>query len=105
MSKITHVRHLIVVLGDQLNSDSSAFKGFDPKHDCVWMAEVHEESTHIWSSKQRIALFISAMRHFAKELEKAKVPCTTVPWKILTTPSRLMGNYSAPLRRSNHKPS
>ena len=69
MPKITPVRHLIVVLGDQLNLDSSAFKGFDPKRDYVWMAEVHEESTHIWSSKQRIALFISAMRHFAKELE------------------------------------
>ena len=74
MPKITPVRHLIVVLGDQLNLDSSAFQGFDPKRDYVWMAEVHEESTHIWSSKQRIALFISAMRHFAKELEKAKVP-------------------------------
>ena len=74
MPKPTSTRHLIVVLGDQLNLDSSAFKGFDPKSDCVWMAEVHEESTHIWSSKQRIALFISAMRHFAKELEKAKVP-------------------------------
>jgi deoxyribodipyrimidine photolyase-related protein len=74
MTKPTSVRHLIVILGDQLNLDSSAFKGFDPKLDCVWMAEVHEESTHIWSSKQRIALFISAMRHFAKELEKAKIP-------------------------------
>ena len=74
MPKPTSTRHLIVVLGDQLNADSSAFTGFDPKRDCVWMAEVHEESTHIWSSKQRIALFISAMRHFAKELEKAKVP-------------------------------
>jgi deoxyribodipyrimidine photolyase-related protein len=48
MPKPTSTRHLIVVLGDQLNADSSAFTGFDPKHDCVWMAEVHQESTHIF---------------------------------------------------------
>jgi deoxyribodipyrimidine photolyase-related protein len=62
------MRHLIIVLGDQLNHDSSAFDGFDPAQDCVWMAEVDEESTHVWSSKQRITLFLSAMRHFADAL-------------------------------------
>ncbi|WP_286225958.1 cryptochrome/photolyase family protein [Polynucleobacter sp. HIN7] len=67
------MRNLILVLGDQLNQDASAFDGFDPKQDAVWMAEVDEESTHIWSSKQRIALFISAMRHFAHSLRKAKI--------------------------------
>ncbi len=67
------MRNLILVLGDQLNLDASAFDGFDPKQDAVWMAEVDEESTHIWSSKQRIALFISAMRHFAQALRKEKI--------------------------------
>ena len=67
------IRNLIIVLGDQLNRDASAFDGFDPRVDAVWMAEVQEESTHIWSSKQRIALFLSAMRHFAQTLEKEKV--------------------------------
>ena len=37
------------------------------------MAEVDQESTHIWSSKQRIALFISAMRHFAQSLRQEKI--------------------------------
>jgi deoxyribodipyrimidine photolyase-related protein len=69
-------RHLILVLGDQLNRDSSAFDGFDLQHDCIWMAEVQEESTHIWSSKQRIALFISAMRHFAQSLINDKLSLT-----------------------------
>ncbi len=67
------MRNLILVLGDQLNRDASAFDGFDLKQDAVWMAEVDQESTHIWSSKQRIALFISAMRHFAQSLRQEKI--------------------------------
>ena len=59
----------MVVLGDQLDAASAAFDGFDPAQDWVWMAEVREESTHVWSSKIRTALFLSAMRHFAQELE------------------------------------
>lgn len=61
------LRHLVVILGDQLNLDSSAFDGFDPKRDLVWMAECAEESTHVWSHKARTALFLAAMRHFRIE--------------------------------------
>jgi deoxyribodipyrimidine photolyase-related protein len=63
------LRHLCLILGDQLNSDSSALADFDPQQDAVWMAEVMEESTHILSSKQRTTLFLSAMRHFAQSLQ------------------------------------
>jgi len=62
------VRHLTIILGDQLDQQSSALDGFDPSQDVVWMAEVEEESTHVWSAKQRITVFLSAMRHFADEL-------------------------------------
>ena len=62
------LRHLVLVLGDQLDENASAFDGFDPGQDAVWMAEVDEESTHVWSARQRIALFLSAMRHFAGQL-------------------------------------
>jgi deoxyribodipyrimidine photolyase-related protein len=65
-------RNLILVLGDQLDPDSAAFDGFDPKRDVVWMAEVAEESTHVQSSRPRIALFLSAMRHFRDALRLAK---------------------------------
>ncbi len=64
---MTALRHLVLVLGDQLNRDSSAFDGFDPAQDAVWMAEVAEESTHVPSSRIRTALFLSAMRHFAAD--------------------------------------
>ena len=65
------VRTLVVVLGDQLDLDAPAFDGFDAAQDAVWMAEVDEESTHVWSGKPRIALFLAAMRHFARALRKA----------------------------------
>ncbi len=58
------LRHLVVVLGDQLDPAAAALDGFDPARDAIWMAEVTEESTHVWSGKARIALFLSALRHF-----------------------------------------
>jgi len=61
-------QHLVIILGDQLDDHAGALDGFDPKKDCIWMAEVKHESTHVPSSKQRIAVFLAAMRHFAKEL-------------------------------------
>ncbi len=64
------VRHLVLILGDQLDHQSSAFEGFDPKQDVVLMIESLEESTHVWSHKIRTALFLSAMRHFAQTLEQ-----------------------------------
>ena len=65
----TKVRNLVIVLGDQLDAQSSALQDFDPIQDVVWMAEVAEESTHVWSAKQRIAVFLSAMRHYAQDLQ------------------------------------
>ena len=66
---MAETRSLIIVLGDQLDVDAAAFDGFDPGLDAVWMAEVAEESTHVWSSKPRTAMFLAAMRHFAQELQ------------------------------------
>ncbi len=68
------IRNLILVLGDQLELNASAFDGFDNAQDAVWMAEAQDESNHVWSSKQRIALFLSAMRHFAQALSQAGRP-------------------------------
>jgi len=68
------VRNLVIVLGDQLDAQSSALQNFEPTQDVVWMAEVEEESTHVWSAKQRIAVFLSAMRHFAQGLRARGLP-------------------------------
>ena len=77
------MRNLIVILGDQLNLDASAFDGFDPALDLIWMAEVEEESTHVWSSKPRIAVFLAAMRHFRAKLETRQWPCA---YRVLEDP-------------------
>ncbi len=63
-------RHLILVLGDQLDPESAALDGFDADSDAVWMAEVKEEATHVWSHQARITLFLSAMRHFRDSLSE-----------------------------------
>ena len=72
--RVPELRDLIIVLGDQLDLDAAAFDGFDTSVDAVWMAEVAEESTHVWSSKPRTALFLAAMRHFALALQTADRP-------------------------------
>jgi len=65
---VLRIRHLVVVLGDQLSLESSAFDDFDKSSDLVWMAEVAGESTHVLSHKVRIAYFLSSMRHFAEKV-------------------------------------
>jgi deoxyribodipyrimidine photolyase-related protein len=72
--RVADVRNLVVVLGDQLDLEAAAFDGFDPGLDAVWMAEVAEESTHVWSSKPRTVMFLAAMRHFAQALQAAGRP-------------------------------
>ncbi|ROH88500.1 cryptochrome/photolyase family protein [Pseudomethylobacillus aquaticus] len=69
-------RHLILILGDQLNHDNPALDGFDAAQDHILMVEAPAEATLVWSHKARIALFLSAMRHFAVQLEAAGLPLT-----------------------------
>jgi len=71
---VAELRSLVLVLGDQLDLEAAAFDGFDAEVDVVWMAEVAEESTQVWSSRPRIAMFLAAMRHFALALQAAGRP-------------------------------
>ena len=61
-------RNLIILLGDQLDEQAEALKDADPNRDVIWMAEVREEAEHVWCSKIRMVLFLSAMRHFRDAL-------------------------------------
>jgi len=72
------LRRLVLVLGDQLWMDSPALGGFDPAQDRVLMIEAPGEGTHVWSHKARIALFLSAMRHFCNDVHRQGWPYTYV---------------------------
>jgi deoxyribodipyrimidine photolyase-related protein len=91
---VAELRTLVVVLGDQLDAEASAFDGFDASQDAVWMAEVADESTHVPSSKPRTALFLTAMRHFAQTLRDAGRP---LHYTALDSPGNL-GSLAAQLR-------
>ncbi len=66
------VRNLVLILGDQLDAQSTVLRDIDTELDAVLMMEVDAEASgsgaSIRSHKQRTALFLSAMRHFAIDL-------------------------------------
>jgi deoxyribodipyrimidine photolyase-related protein len=72
LSNSPAVRRLVLVLGDQLDLSSGCLfgsgSGFDPQQDAVLMIEAPGEAAQVWSHKARIAVFISAMRHFRNSL-------------------------------------
>ena len=88
-------RNLILVFGDQLDSGSAAFDGFDTGQDAVLMMEVKEEATYIPQHKIRLALFFSAMRHFAHDLKESGY---TVHYVTLDDPNN-RGSFNAEIVR------
>ncbi|MBX9757487.1 MAG: cryptochrome/photolyase family protein [Beijerinckiaceae bacterium] len=62
-------RHLILILGDQLDLQIACLRAGDPARDVVLMAEVMEEASYVRHHVKKIAFVFSAMRHFAAELE------------------------------------
>ncbi len=62
---------LIPVLGDQLSHDLASLRGVDQVSAVVLMMEVADETTYVRHHQRKIALVLSAMRHFARELRDA----------------------------------
>jgi (6-4)DNA photolyase len=65
------LRHLVVVLGDQLDANSAAFDGFDAEQDAILQMEVREEASYVPQHRRRLAFFFAAMRHFRDEQRAA----------------------------------
>jgi deoxyribodipyrimidine photolyase-related protein len=61
-------RRLVLVLGDQLDPEGPALRDADPRHDVVVMAEVDGEIRRHRNHRQRVVLFLSAMRHLRDTL-------------------------------------
>lgn len=72
------MKKLILILGDQLNLDSTALEDVDVEVDEIVMIESAHEAQHVRSHKARIALFLSAMRHFAEQLKSLGLPLTYI---------------------------
>jgi deoxyribodipyrimidine photolyase-related protein len=71
-SRATATRpRLGVIFGDQLDLDALLLRTLDPATDVILMMEVADESTRAPSHVQRTVLFLSAMRHFARDLRRA----------------------------------
>ncbi|GHE20723.1 cryptochrome/photolyase family protein [Halomonas urumqiensis] len=66
------MRPLTLVLGDQLSLDLPSLVGL-PDGGVVALCEVAAEGTYVAHHPQKIALFLSAMRHFAESLRKRGV--------------------------------
>lgn len=69
-------KRLILILGDQLDLHGPALQDFDAHTDRIIMIESANEAKYVWSHKAKIALFLSAMRHFALQLETLAYPLT-----------------------------
>lgn len=95
------VRHLILVLGDQLSPTSPVLDNVDPAQDVVLMIEAPGEATAVWSHKARIALFLAAMRHFAND-----VAARGWPLDYVHIDEPVSGDFAARLREAlrRHRP-
>jgi deoxyribodipyrimidine photolyase-like uncharacterized protein len=58
------VRNLVIVFGDQLSHCSSAFTGFDPDQDAVWIAETSEENN------SRMTFAMANLKHIRSDADE-----------------------------------
>lgn len=80
---------LILILGDQLDLQGSALRDIDIQTDTILMVETKVEAQYVWTHKAKIALFLSAMRHFAAELIQRNYPLIYVKDSAKTIVSEL----------------
>ncbi len=88
------VSTLRFVLGDQLTRGVSSLRDLDLARDVVLLAEVHDEATSVPHHPQKIAMFFSAMRHFADAL---RAEGARVDYLCLDDPAN-PGSFTAALR-------
>lgn len=101
-AKATAMTRIVLVLGDQLSRGLSSLRDLDPAQDIVLMAELAEETTYVRHHKQKIALILSAMRHFAAGLRAEGI---RVDYIALDDPANT-GSFTNEVARaiSRHRP-
>jgi deoxyribodipyrimidine photolyase-related protein len=94
---------LIPVLGDQLSHGLASLRDVAPSDAVVLLMEVADETTYVRHHQRKIALILSAMRHFADELR-------AVGWNVdyvaLDDPANT-GSFTGEVARAvaRHRPS
>ncbi len=81
-------KKIVLILGDQLDLQGAALRNFDFKTDQVVMIESMPEAQYVWTHQAKIALFLSAMRHFAEDLKELNYPLSYIqgsPLSIVET--------------------
>ena len=81
---------LIPILGDQRSRQLVSLRDVDAKDAVVLMMEVGEETTYVRHHQRKIALTLSAMRHFAAELRHAG---WAVDYVRLATPALIRSRF------------
>lgn len=64
------MKTLRLILGDQLSESISSLSGYNPDTDIILICEVYAELTYVKHHKKKIAFILSAMRHFAENLQR-----------------------------------
>ncbi len=95
------MKSLILILGDQLSRDIAALDGAT-RDDIVLMVEVAEETTYVRHHKQKIALVLSAMRHFSEELQGEGIDVDYVKVDAPGNSGSFTGELERAIRR--HRP-
>ena len=93
---------LIPVLGDQLSHQLASLRDVDATDAIVLMMEVADETTYVRHHQRKIALILSAMRHFAAEL---RADGWTVDYIHLDDQDN-MGSFTGEVKRAveRHRP-
>ncbi len=94
---------LIPILGDQLSHGLNSLNGVAKADAVVLLMEVADEAVYMRHHKRKIALILSAMRHFAEEL---RGDGWTVDYVRLDDPGN-SGNFTGEVARAieRHRPS
>ena len=107
----TKLRHLVVVLGDQLKEGATARLGLDPAQDALWMAKAVQKPTQVRSAKQGTTVSLRAMRHRAQRMHQRGLPLLYCKLDDITLevialvnrcfPHRLLRQTPSPLNRKD----
>ncbi|WP_156678478.1 cryptochrome/photolyase family protein [Sphingomonas profundi] len=94
---------LIPILGDQLSHGLASLRGVARDEAVLLLMEVADETTYVRHHKRKIALILSAMRHFAAEL---RADGWTVDYVRLDDPAN-SGSFTGEVARAveRHRPS